>query len=125
MSKVLSKFDAAATLRDTKAMAEYMAAAFETEDPSYIAHSLGVVARAKGMTEIAKESGLSREHLYRSFSESGNPTLKSVLAVMSALGVRMSATAIPGSSKQAKKARAARPATKTAKKPIKKKRAAA
>jgi len=93
MSKTLSTFDAAATLRDSEAIAEYMAAAFETQDPSYVSHALGMVARAKGMSEIAHASGLSREHLYRSFSEKGNPTLKSILAVMDALGVQLSATA--------------------------------
>jgi probable addiction module antidote protein len=92
MPKVLGKFDAAATLRDADAIAEYMAAALETEDPGYISHAFGTVARAKGMTEIARESGLSREHLYRSFSEDGNPTLKSILAVMGVLGVRLTAT---------------------------------
>ncbi len=94
MSKVLSKFDAAETLRDADAVAEYMAAALETEDPSYISHAFGVVARAKGMSEIARESGLSREHLYRSFSEDGNPTLKSILAVMGVLGVKLTATTV-------------------------------
>jgi len=93
MSKTLSKFDAAATLRDPEAIAEYMAAAFETQDPSYVSHALGVVARAKGMSEIARAAGLSREHLYRSFSEGGNPTLKSILAVMDALGVQLTAIA--------------------------------
>ena len=93
MSKTLSKFDAAVTLRDSAAIAEYMAAAFETQDASYVSHALGVVARAKGMSEISRASGLSREHLYRSFSEDGNPTLKSILAVMDALGVQLSATA--------------------------------
>lgn len=92
MSKVLGKFDAAETLRDADAIAEYMAAALETEDPGYISHAFGTVARARGMTEIARESGLSREHLYRSFSEDGNPTLKSILAVMGVLGVRLTAT---------------------------------
>jgi len=94
MSKTLSKFDAAATLRDSEAVAEYMAAAFETRNPSYVSHALGVAARARGMSEIAHASGLSREHLYRSFSENGNPTLKSILAVMEALGVQLSATAV-------------------------------
>lgn len=93
MHKTLTKFDPAATLRDSEAIAEYMAAAFETGDPSYVSHALGVVARAKGMSEIARASGLSREHLYRSFSENGNPTLKSILAVMDTLGVQLSATA--------------------------------
>jgi probable addiction module antidote protein len=50
---------------------------------------MGVVARAKGMTELSRETGLSREQLYRSFSEQGNPTLKTMLAVMRALGVDM------------------------------------
>ena len=52
-----------------------------------IAHCLGIVARAKGMTSIAKETGLAREQLYKSFSEDGNPTLKNTIAVMKALGV--------------------------------------
>jgi probable addiction module antidote protein len=103
MSKTLSTFDAAATLRDSESIAEYMAAAFETQDPGYVSHALGVVARAKGMSEIARSSGLSREHLYRSFSENGNPTLKSILAVMGALGVQLSATATEKTSGNATK----------------------
>ena len=57
----------------------------------YVAKALGVVARAKGMTEIARKTGLSREQLYRSFSENGNPTLKTTFAVMRALGIEMTA----------------------------------
>lgn len=68
-----------------------MAEAFASEDPAYIAHALGVVARAKGMSQIAAETGLSRQQLYRSFSASGNPTLRTTLAVMKALGVRLTA----------------------------------
>lgn len=51
----------------------------------------GSVARAKGMSQIARDTGLSREQLYRSFSEQGNPTLKSTLVVMQALGLDMTA----------------------------------
>ncbi|HCE7208925.1 TPA: putative addiction module antidote protein, partial [Pseudomonas aeruginosa] len=58
---------------------------------AYIAKAMGVVARAKGMTELAKETGLAREQLYKSFSERGNPTLKTMLAVMRALGVDLTA----------------------------------
>jgi probable addiction module antidote protein len=116
MSKILSKFDAAATLRDSEAIAEYMAAAFETQDPSYVSHALGVVARAKGMSEIARASGLSREHLYRSFSEGGNPTLKSILAVMEALGVQLTATATEKTSGSSTTKAAKRPAKKAARK---------
>ncbi|CUB00113.1 probable addiction module antidote protein [Pannonibacter indicus] len=68
-----------------------MAEAFASGDPAYIAHALGVVARAKGMSQIAAETGLSRQQLYRSFSASGNPTLRTTLAVMKALGVRLTA----------------------------------
>jgi len=68
-----------------------MADALETEDASYIADALGVVARARGMTQIADETGLSREQLYRSLSENGNPTLKTTLAVMKALGIQLTA----------------------------------
>jgi len=49
------------------------------------------MARAKGMAQIAEETGLSREQLYRSFSERGNPTLKTTLAIMKALGVQLTA----------------------------------
>jgi probable addiction module antidote protein len=66
----------------------FMNEAFKTEDPAFIAHALGVVARAKGMTQIAKETGLSREQLYRSFSKNGNPSLQSTFAVMKALGIK-------------------------------------
>jgi probable addiction module antidote protein len=68
-----------------------MADALETGDAGYIAKALGVVARAKGMAEISAQTGLSREQLYRSFSEKGNPTLKTMLAVMKALGIDMTA----------------------------------
>ena len=129
MSKTLSKFDAAATLRDPEAIAEYMAAAFETQDPSYVSHALGVVARAKGMSEIARASGLSREHLYRSFSEDGNPTLKSILAVMEALSVQLSATAVENSSggpakKATKRGSTKKAVAKSKASPSRKKRAA-
>ena len=91
MTRKLSTFDPAQHLKSELAIAEFMAGAFETHDPAYIAHALGVVARAKGMTQIAIETGLSREQLYRSFSAEGNPTLRSTLAVMKALGIELSA----------------------------------
>jgi probable addiction module antidote protein len=87
MSKKLSSYDPAEDLTSEQAMAIFMNEAFETNDVSYIAHALGVVARAKGMAQIAVQTGLSREQLYRSFSGTGNPTLKTTLAVMKALGL--------------------------------------
>ncbi|MHB8987865.1 MAG: addiction module antidote protein [Desulfobulbia bacterium] len=91
MSEPLYNYDPAAALDSPEAIAVFMADALETGDTAYIAKALGVVARAKGMTELARETGLSREQLYRSFSERGNPTLKTMLAVMRALGVDMTA----------------------------------
>ncbi len=94
MAEKLTNFDPAEGLNSDDAIAGFMEEAFKTEDAGYIAHALGVVARAKGMTQIAKETGLSREQLYRSFSENGNPTLKTTIAVMKALGISLTATPV-------------------------------
>jgi probable addiction module antidote protein len=91
MAEKLTSFDPAEGLTSDEAIAAFMAEAFVSEDAGYIAHALGVVARAKGMAQIAKETGLSREQLYRSFSEDGNPTLKTTIAVMKALGIELTA----------------------------------
>tara|TARA_R110002051_G_scaffold103556_1_gene175827 strand:+ start:324 stop:614 length:291 start_codon:yes stop_codon:yes gene_type:complete len=91
MAEKIAPYDPAEDLSSDEAIAIFMAEAFETDDPAYIAHALGVVARAKGMTQIAKDTGLSREQLYRSFSENGNPTLKTTMAVMKSLGVGLTA----------------------------------
>jgi probable addiction module antidote protein len=87
----LSNYDPAEDLGSDEAIAIFMAEAFQSNDPGYIAHALGVVARAKGMAQIAGQTGLSREQLYRSFSARGNPTLKTTIAVMNALGVQLTA----------------------------------
>jgi probable addiction module antidote protein len=68
-----------------RALAAYLAAAFQTADPEIIAHALGVAARAKGMSHVAQHSGCAREQLYRSLSKKGNPTLKTILAILGAL----------------------------------------
>lgn len=86
----LYDYDPAEPLDSPEAIAAFMADAMETANPTFIANAFGIVARAKGMTELSRETGLSREHLYRSFSEHGNPTLKTMLAVSKALGVDMS-----------------------------------
>jgi probable addiction module antidote protein len=91
MAEKLTTYDPAEDLTSDKAMAAFMAEALQTSDAAYIAHALGVVARAKGMAQIAGQTGLSREQLYRSFSENGNPTLKTTLAVMQALGIELTA----------------------------------
>jgi probable addiction module antidote protein len=91
MDDKLTTYDPAEDLADDASIAVFMEEAFKTEDASYIAHALGVVARARGMTQIARDTGLSREQLYRSFSENGNPTLKTTIAVMKALGISLTA----------------------------------
>lgn len=86
-------FDPAEYLDDGEAMAGYLTDALETEDTAYITHALGVVARAKGMSQIAKVAGVSRESLYRALSEKGNPEFGTVLKVVSALGLKLTASA--------------------------------
>jgi probable addiction module antidote protein len=91
MAQKLTTYDPAEDLGSDEAIAAFMAEAFQTNDVAYISHALGVVARAKGMAQIASQTGLSREQLYRSFSAKGNPTLKTTLAVMKALGIKLTA----------------------------------
>lgn len=93
MKTTVTDYDFSAALVDDEEIAFFMADALETGDAAYIAKALGIVARAKGMTDVATETGLSREQLYRSFSEEGNPTLKSTLAVMKALGIELTTKA--------------------------------
>lgn len=95
MAETFTNFDPAAVLVTDEDIAIFMADALETGDASYIAKALGVVAKAKGMGQIADETGLSREQLYRSFSEHGNPTLKSTMAVIKALGLQLTARSEP------------------------------
>lgn len=87
----LKPFDPADYLKSDEAMAEYLTAALETEDAALIADALGVVARAKGMTQIANETGLGRNSLYKALSREGNPELSTVLRVIRALGLKLSA----------------------------------
>ena len=89
MTDKLTTYDPAAALVNDEEVAFFMADALETGDAGYIANALGIIARAKGMSQIAAQTGLSREQLYRSFSESGNPTLKTTLVVMKALGIEL------------------------------------
>ena len=86
-------YDSAALLDSDEAVAAYMEAAFETGDAAFIAHAFGVAARAKGMTQIAKDAGLSRESLYRALGDNGNPEFATVLKVAKALGLRLTAVA--------------------------------
>ena len=93
MKEPIYEYDPAAALTDPESIAIFMSDAFETGDASYIAKALGVVARAKGMTQLAKETGVSREGLYKALSSDGNPEFSTVLKVIKALGLTLHATA--------------------------------
>ena len=88
-----TSYDVAEHLRTPEEMAAYLDAWLEEapEDASGIARALGDIARAKGMSQVAKEAGLSRESLYRALSAGGNPSFATVLKVAKALGVRLHA----------------------------------
>ncbi len=88
-------YDVVEHLRTPEEMAAYLDAwlAEAPEDATGIARALGDIARAKGMSQVAREAGLSRESLYRALSESGNPTFATVLKVAKALGLRLHAEA--------------------------------
>lgn len=82
-------FDPAELLDSDEAIETFLAEAMKTGDAKLVASALGVVARAKGMTRIARATGLAREHLYKSLSENGNPTLETTLAVLKAMGFHL------------------------------------
>ncbi|MDR1367880.1 MAG: putative addiction module antidote protein [Candidatus Accumulibacter sp.] len=91
MTEKLTSYDPSEDLDSEEAIAVFMSEAFRTGDAPYIAHALGVVARAKGIAQIARETGLSREQWYRSLGERGNPTLRTTMAILRALGLEMAA----------------------------------
>jgi probable addiction module antidote protein len=106
MALKTTRWDASEFLDSDEAIAAYLNAAFEDGDPGFIAASIGHVAKAKGMSQIARETGLSRENLYRALGDSGNPELSTMTKVMRALGMRIQiAPATP--SRPAKRKRAA------------------
>lgn len=87
----LLPFDAARYLTDDDAVAEYLTAVLEADDPGLLLLALADIARARGMAEVAKEAGLGRESLYKALSPGAKPRFDTVLKVARALGVRLSA----------------------------------
>jgi probable addiction module antidote protein len=84
-------WDAAEHLRTGDDMAAYLEAALEDGDPALVVAALGDIARAKGMSQVARETGLGRESLYKALSPDGNPEFSTVLKVLRALGLRLHA----------------------------------
>ncbi len=98
-----SPFDAADYLDSAEAQAEFLTAALETADPKFIRDAVGVVARARGMAKVAKETGLSRESLYKTLGENGNPEFATVMRIVRALGMTLSARPAEASRKVKKR----------------------
>jgi probable addiction module antidote protein len=86
-------YDSAEYLDSDDAISAYIEEAMETDDPAFIAHALGTIARARGMSKIAKKAGLSRESLYKALGPDGNPEFGTVIRVMHALVLKFSVTA--------------------------------
>jgi probable addiction module antidote protein len=84
-------WDPAQHLETEADMAAYLEAALEEGDPALVAAALGDIARAKGMTQLARETGLGRESLYKALSPSGNPEFATVMKVVAALGLKLHA----------------------------------
>ena len=91
MKEVFSRYDTVDFLKSDEDMVLYLEACMEQvgDDPAFIAFALGNIARAHGMLQLAKKTGLTRERLYRALSAGGNPSLGTVLKVLKALGLKL------------------------------------
>ncbi len=89
-------FDIAEYLEDEAAIAEYMNVVLEENDPALLASALGEIARARGMTQLAKDTGLSRESLYKGLSGDRIPSAETLLKVIHALGFKLSVSKADG-----------------------------
>ncbi|NCN83745.1 MAG: putative addiction module antidote protein [Sphingomonadales bacterium] len=90
MTTTITEFDAAEYLDSPEMIATYLKVAFEENDAALIRIALNDVARAKGMTEVAAESKITRQALYKALGPNGNMTLETLLGVLRAMGVRLS-----------------------------------
>lgn len=92
----LRKWDTTEYLKTDEDMVLYLEACMEEagDDATFIAKALGNIARAKGMSQLAKDTGLGRESLYKALSGEGNPSFGTILKVMHALGIKLRATAL-------------------------------
>jgi probable addiction module antidote protein len=88
-----TRFDAADYLDTEKRQAAYIAAALETGDADFVRDALSIVARARGMSQIAKKAGLNRESLYKALGKNGNPEFATVMRIVRSLGLTLSARA--------------------------------
>lgn len=89
--ETFSRYDSADYLKSEQDIVAYLEAVMEEggDDPAYIAQALGVVARARNMSQLARDTGMSREGLYKALSEDGNPSFATIVKVAHALGLRL------------------------------------
>ena len=95
MGKIKTRpWDSAEHLKTEDDIAEYSEACLQEggDDPAFIAHALGIIARARGMSEVARDAGVSREGLYKALSGEGNPSFDTILKVIRALGLQLHAS---------------------------------
>jgi probable addiction module antidote protein len=102
-------FDPADYLTSDTTIATYLSEAMASGDPAFIADALGVVARARGMTQVARKAGLARESLYRALAKSGNPELDTVIRVMNAIGFRLDVKPIADNKPKPRRTSSAKP----------------
>lgn len=102
MALKTTPFDAADYLTTAEACAVFLTEALKSDDVAYIANAIGVVARARGMADIAKKTGLSREGLYKTLSAKGNPELATILKVLEAIGLELVALPATKAKRKAK-----------------------
>lgn len=91
MSLKIKRWDSSEHLKTDEDVQAYLEAVLEEggDDPSFILHALGVIARGRNMTQLAREAGISREGLYKALSEDGNPTFATVAKIAKALGLQI------------------------------------
>ncbi|EBW6363799.1 putative addiction module antidote protein [Salmonella enterica subsp. enterica serovar Oranienburg] len=94
MAEKFAQWDSAEYLKTEEDMSEYLNACMEEagDDPAFIAKALGTIARARGMSQVARDAGVSRESLYRALSGCGNPEFGTILKVVKALGLKLHST---------------------------------
>ncbi|WP_153075795.1 addiction module antidote protein [Paraburkholderia bonniea] len=109
----LKEYDGSKYLKDEETIRCYLAGAFEDGDPRLIQAALGTVAKARGMSALARDSGVKREALYRALSDGGNAEFATIMKVMLALGLHLTIAEPKPAAKAASK-----PARKSAREPV-------
>lgn len=93
-TKPYTRYDTAEYLKSDEDISLYLDACLQEGDPALVTHALGVIARARGMSRLARETGISREGLYRALSSDGNPEFATVMKVIHALGLKLHAASV-------------------------------